>query len=204
MEERAQRAREEEERTMRRELEEEGRKIDGGAGWRWQWGTSCSASVGVGVGEGDTFVASSYGKKMEERERWASEKEERTMRREVEEEGCKIEGEGGVGRRWGTLCSASSGVAVGEGDMFVASSHRKKMEEQERWAREEDERTMRREVEEEGRNIEREGGAGWRWGTSCSVSSGVAVGEKGCCLQATTVRRWRSGHKGQGRRRNGR
>ncbi len=50
---------------------------------------------------------------------------------EVDEEGCKIEGEGGYGWQWGTLCSALLGLAVGEGDMFVASSHEKKMEERE-------------------------------------------------------------------------
>jgi hypothetical protein len=37
------------------------------------------------------------------------------MRREVEEEGCKIKGEGGAGWQWGTSCSASLGVAVGKG-----------------------------------------------------------------------------------------
>jgi hypothetical protein len=42
-----------------------------------------------------------------------------------------MQGEGGVGWQWGTLCSASSGVAVGGGDMFVTSSHGKRLEEQE-------------------------------------------------------------------------
>ncbi len=84
------------------------------------------------------------------------------MRRKVEEEGRKIEREGGVGWRWGTLCSVSLGVGVGEGDMFVPSSHGKKMKEREQWAREEEEWMMRREVEEEGHKIEGEGGAGWR------------------------------------------
>ncbi len=51
------------------------------------------------------------------------------MRRKVEEEGQEIVGEGGAGWRWGTSCSASLGVAVGEGDMFVTSSYGKKMEE---------------------------------------------------------------------------
>jgi hypothetical protein len=40
---------------------------------------------------------------------------------------------------------------------------------------------MRREVEEEGHNIEGEGGAGWRWGTSRSVSSALAMGEGDFC-----------------------
>jgi hypothetical protein len=53
------------------------------------------------------------------------------MRREIKEEGREIKGEGGVGWRWGTSCSASVGGALGEGDMFVASSHGKKMEERE-------------------------------------------------------------------------
>ena len=51
---------------MRREVEEEGRKVKGGAGWQWQWGTSCSALLGVAVAEGDMFVAISTRKKMEE------------------------------------------------------------------------------------------------------------------------------------------
>jgi hypothetical protein len=55
------------------------------------------------------FVASSHGKKMEEQERWAREEEEQKMRGKVEEEGHKIEGEGGVGWQWRALCSASSG-----------------------------------------------------------------------------------------------
>ncbi len=92
MEEWEQWAREEEEWTMRRKVEEEGHKIKGGVGWQWQWGTSCSALLGVAVGEGDIFVASSNGKKMEDRERWAREEEEWRMRRKVEEEGQKIEG----------------------------------------------------------------------------------------------------------------
>ncbi len=66
---------------------------------------------------------------------------------------------------------------MGEEDVFITSSYRKKMEEHEHWAREEEEQTMRREVEEEGHEIEGEGGAGWQWGTSCSASSGVVVGE---------------------------
>ncbi len=70
------------------------------------------------------------------------------MRLKVEEEGRKIEGEGGAGWRWGTLCSALLGVAVGGGDIFILSSHGKKIEEQEQWAREEEEQTMRRKVEE--------------------------------------------------------
>jgi hypothetical protein len=49
----------------------------------------------------------------------------------------------------GTLCSVLPREVVGEGDMFIASSHRKKMEEQEQWASEEEERTMRCKVEEE-------------------------------------------------------
>ncbi len=52
--------REEEEQKMRHEVEENGRKIEGEAGWRWQGGTSCSASSGVAVGEGDMFVMSSH------------------------------------------------------------------------------------------------------------------------------------------------
>jgi hypothetical protein len=55
------------------------------------------------------FITRSHGKKMEEWEQWASEEEERTMRREVGEEELKIEGEGGVGWQWGALCLASSG-----------------------------------------------------------------------------------------------
>jgi hypothetical protein len=51
------------------------------------------------------------------------------MRCKVEKEGREIEGVGGVGWQWGTLCSALLGVAVGDGVMFVASSHIKKMEE---------------------------------------------------------------------------
>jgi hypothetical protein len=35
----------------------------------------------------------------------------------VEEEGCKIKGEGGEGWQWGTLCSVFLGLAVGEGDV---------------------------------------------------------------------------------------
>jgi hypothetical protein len=42
-----------------------------------------------------------------------------------------MQGEGGVGWQWGTSCSALSGVAVGGGDMFVPSSHGKRLEEQE-------------------------------------------------------------------------
>jgi hypothetical protein len=61
--------------------------------------------------------------------------------------------------------------------MFVVSSHGKKMKEQKQWVREEEERMMRREVEEEGHKIKGEGGAGWRWGILCLVLSGVAVGE---------------------------
>jgi hypothetical protein len=45
--------------------------------------------------------------------------------------------------------------------MFVRSSHRKKMEEWERWVKEEEERTMRLKVEEDGCKIEGKGGAGW-------------------------------------------
>ncbi len=37
------------------------------------------------------------------------------MRCEVEKVGCKIEGEGGAGWQWVTLCSASLEVAVGKG-----------------------------------------------------------------------------------------
>jgi hypothetical protein len=37
------------------------------------------------------------------------------MRHKVEEEGCKIEGEGGAGWQLGTSCSASKGVALGKG-----------------------------------------------------------------------------------------
>jgi hypothetical protein len=74
-----------------------------------------------------TFV--SHGKKMDEQECWAREKEEWTMRRKVEEEGCKIKGQAGWQWQWGTSCSASLGVVVREEDMFVANSHRKKMEE---------------------------------------------------------------------------
>ncbi len=111
------------------------------------------------------FDASFHGKKMEKREQWAREEEEWMMRCKVEEEGCKIEGEGGAGWQCGTLCSVLLGVVVGEGDMFVASSHRKKMKEQEQWEREEKEGMMRCKVEEEGRKIEGEGGAGWQWGT---------------------------------------
>ncbi len=50
----------------------------------WRWGKGM-------------FVASSHGKKMEEREGWVRDEEEWTMRCKVEEEGCKIKGEGGVG-----------------------------------------------------------------------------------------------------------
>ncbi len=42
---------------------------------------------------------------------------------------------------------------------------------------------MRRKVEEEGSKIEGEGGAGWQWGTSCSLLPELAVGEADvCCL----------------------
>ncbi len=82
---------------MRCKVEEEGCRIEGGAGWQWRWGTSCSVSLGVAVGDGDVFVAISHGKKIEEREQWAREEEEQTMRCKVEEEGRKIEGEGGAG-----------------------------------------------------------------------------------------------------------
>ncbi len=95
------------------------------------------------------FIASSHGKKMKEREQWVREEEERMMRRKVEEEGCKFEGEGGAGGQWGTSYPVLLGVVVREGDMFVASSHGKKMKEQEQWARKEEEWTMRRKVEEE-------------------------------------------------------
>jgi hypothetical protein len=57
----------------------------------WQWGKGM-------------FVVSSHGKKMEERQQWAREEEERTMRCEVEGEGCTIEGEGGVGWGWRASC----------------------------------------------------------------------------------------------------
>jgi hypothetical protein len=50
---------------------------------------------------------------------------------ETRGEGGGTQGEGGVGWQWGTLCSALSGVAVGEGDMIVASSHGKRLEERE-------------------------------------------------------------------------
>jgi hypothetical protein len=91
------------------------------------------------------------------------------------------------------LCSALSGVAVGKGDVFVTSFHGKKMEEGEQWAREEEERTMRCEVEEEGRKIKGEGGAGWQWGTSCSASLGVAVGERDVVCKPPQKKRWRRG-----------
>ncbi len=78
---------------MRREVEEEGHKIReregrGGNGepcaqccWDWWWGKGM-------------FVVS-HGKKMEEREQWVREEEERKMRCKVEEDGGKIEGEAG-------------------------------------------------------------------------------------------------------------
>ncbi len=91
------------------------------------------------------------------------------MRGKVEEEGHEIKEEGGAGWQWGTSCSVLLGVAVGERDMFVASSQGKKMEEQESWAREEEERTMRCKVEKEGHKIRGDGGAGWQCRTSCSV-----------------------------------
>ena len=50
---------------------------------------------------------------------------------ETQGEGGGLQGEGGVGWQWDTLCSALSGVAVGEWDMFVTSSHGKRLEEQE-------------------------------------------------------------------------
>ncbi len=50
---------------------------------------------------------------------------------ETRGEGGGTQGEGGVGWQWGTLCSVLSGVLVGEGDMFVASSHGKRLEERE-------------------------------------------------------------------------
>ncbi len=108
-----------------------GLQHQGRGGMAMVMGNLVLSGSGVVVGEGEMFVASSHGKKMEEQEGWAREEEERTMRHKVEEERRKIKGEGGAGWGWGTLCSVSSGVAVGEGDMFVASSHRKKMEEQE-------------------------------------------------------------------------
>jgi hypothetical protein len=64
------------------------------------------------------------------------------MRCKVEEEGRKIEGQGGAGWSWATLCSAALGVAVEEGDMFVASSHSKEDGGAGIWAREEEERTI--------------------------------------------------------------
>jgi hypothetical protein len=63
------------------------------SGWRWENGI---------------IVASSDGKKMEEREQWAREEEKRTIRCEVEEEGCKIKGEGGAGWQWGAFCGRST------------------------------------------------------------------------------------------------
>jgi hypothetical protein len=59
----------------------------------------------------------------------------------------------------GNLVLSILGIGGGEGDMFVASSHGKKMEEQKQWVREEEERTMRHKVKEEGRR-EREGWVG--------------------------------------------
>jgi hypothetical protein len=41
---------------------------------------------------------------MKEQEQWAREEEEWRMIRKVEEEGCKIEGEGGAGWQSGTSC----------------------------------------------------------------------------------------------------
>ncbi len=77
------------------------------------------------------------------------------------------------------------------------------MEEWEQWAREEEERTMRREVEEEGRKIKGEGGAGWQWRTSCSALLGVAVGEGDVVHEPPLKEDGGEGNDGQGRRRNG-
>jgi hypothetical protein len=71
--------------------------------------------------------------------------------------------------------------------MFIASSHRKNMEERERWAREEEEQTMRREVEEKGRKIEGEGGAGWQWGASCLASLGGTCSWRGAAAIVISV-----------------
>jgi hypothetical protein len=58
-------------------------------------------------------------------------------------------------------------------------------------------------MEEEGCKIKVVGGAGWRWGTLCSASLGVAVGKGIFLLQDLMERRWRSGNNDQGRRKNG-
>jgi hypothetical protein len=59
----------------------------------------------------------------------------------------------------GNLMLNVLGSGSGEGDMFIVSSHGKKMKEQKWWVREEKERTMRHKVKEEGRR-EREGWVG--------------------------------------------
>jgi hypothetical protein len=85
--------------------------------------------LGSGGGEGDMFVPSFHGKKMEERKQWVREEEEQTMRHKVKEEGQR-ERERWVGNgepraqhcqewRWGG------------GDILVASSHGKRLEERE-------------------------------------------------------------------------
>ncbi len=77
----------------------------------------------------------------------------------------------------------------GRGCLLRAPNHRKKIDEWEQWARKEEEWTMRCEVEEEGRKIKGEGGAGWQWGASCLASSEeLAHGEGWRRLQSW---RWR-------------
>jgi hypothetical protein len=82
--------------------------------------------------------------------------------------GLQNRGRGRGGMVMGNLVLSIVGSGSEGRGYIVLSSHEKKMEEGEGWAREEEERTMRHKVEEEGHKIEGEGGVGWQWGILCS------------------------------------
>jgi hypothetical protein len=88
--------------------------------------------------------------------------------------GMRNQGRGRGGMAMGNLMLSILGRGGGEGDMFIASSHGKKMEERKQWVREEEEQTMRHEVKEEGRR-EREGWVGKWWPMLCISRPGWPV-----------------------------
>jgi hypothetical protein len=86
----------------------------------------------------------------------------------------------------GNLVLSVLGSGGGEGNMFLVSSHGKKMEERKQWVREEEERTMRHEVKEEGRR-EREGWVGN--GEPCAQYCQECWWGKGICLSRAPMER---------------